>query len=57
MVILTEPPLAAETLIWNIACCTPWNSKRFPGPSVTQEPGGQHGRGTISKKALNEEMK
>lgn len=44
MVILSESPFAAETLIWNIASCTPWNSKCFPGPPVTQEPGGEHGR-------------
>ena len=44
LVILFESPLAAETLIWNIASCTPRKSKSFTGPPVTQEPGGQHGR-------------
>lgn len=44
LVILFEFPLAAETLMWNIAPCTPQNSKSFMGPPVTQEPGEQHGR-------------
>lgn len=44
LVTLSESPLAAEMLIWNTASCTPWNSKSFTGPPVTQEPGGQHGR-------------
>lgn len=43
LVLLFESPLAVETPIWNIASCTPWNSKSFTGPPVTQEPGGQHG--------------
>lgn len=44
LVILFESPLAAETLIWTTASCTPWNSTYFTGSPVTQEPGGQHGR-------------
>lgn len=56
LVILFEFPLAAETLMWNIAPCTPQNSKSFMGPPVTQEPGEQHGR-NHQQESPNEEMK